>query len=161
MRPDMAKLIDKKADEIAAKKSKAEEIERHKLRMAEKSCEALFKNIRDLIETANYVRDKGIELPKSRVMCGYGYDYDSCAEGFYHGVGFIKAGKGIPIRYVGIINGGACGDWDLYASERGFSMIHEKTGEVKQPHRFALERFAEEFPKFESAFYQWIEDGMK
>ena len=102
----------------------------------------------------------------------YGYDGSIVAEGFYHYVGFMGRGRVNPITAVGIYNGGACGPYDFYAAvgydqnSIDFYLLHEKntTAEEEGPKpvkdTYMLEKFADQFPKFEHAFYAWIEDGM-
>ena len=119
--------------------------------------------MQDLIDTANYVRQKGIEFPDVETMKEHGYQYEPYAEGIYHGVGFVKPRKATDkIESMARIGGGCCGEWDLYASPKsGFYMKHERL-ETRMPASYHLLKiFARDFPLFEAAFYGWIESGMK
>ena len=174
-------LIDKRVDTIEENKRKKAEEEKAKLDAAFQRCVALVDRIRNVIETANYIQDRGIRLPGTDFKLGkYGYSGSIAAEGFYHYVGFMGHGRVKPITAVGIYNGGACGPYDFYATswidqqgeeagkekseyEFEFYLIHENDKEkchipVKDARMY--EKFAEQFPKFEQAFYAWIKDGM-
>ena len=104
----------------------------------------------------------------------YGYDGAMRAEGIYHHVGFMArysrvwADDSEPVCYLGIENGGANGKWDFYTDGTEVFHMHEKDYDhksevrpTKTPSIYDLEKFVREFPKFESALYAWIDNGMK
>lgn len=178
MREDIKGIIDKKTQAVRQAQLEAESQEQVLLKKAQDRCYALVDRISDLVETANYVLNGGFKLPDKPVMSQYGYNFSSVAEGFYHGIGFWKLHGTDQISRIGYINGGACGHWNMFVSTtRGviedslgvaqsvspyvFYQIHDELGTIMLANRHQLEKFAEEFPKLESAFYQWIKDGMK
>lgn len=152
--------IDAKLAAMEEEKRQKETEEETKYRQAMDTCQALLTRVSALIDTANYLLEHKIVLPDKRQMEKYGYAYTAWAEGFYHGVGFMcfNRPQGWPITHVGIINGGACGVWDLYVNGADVFARHEKNGSVKDPDRRDLEYFAKHFPDFEAAFYGWCDD---
>lgn len=160
MNAERKKMIDRKVDEIENEKQKARRDEVRKYQEANAKCKALSERVCELIQTANYLLDNDIQLPKKEDLKRFGYDYDSWAEGFYHGVGFLTYSKVVhkPVEYVGIIAGGFCGKWDFYMSGGAIFCKNYETGDKKPADLTTLERFIDRFPKFESAFYAWVDD---
>lgn len=155
------KMIDGKVMKMTAQKRADEETEEILWQKALQNCKLLQPRVQDLIDTANYLLEKGLTLPDKYELRKHGYDYDSWAEGFYHGAGFVS-GKRVfgsyPVAYVGILNGGACGPWDLFVSGDKLFVKNRNTNAEQVPFRQHAERFAERFPKFEKAFYDWVDN---
>lgn len=104
----------------------------------------------------------------------YGYNGAIRAEGIYHHVGFMAKYSRVwdndskPVCYLGIENGGYNGKWDFYTDGTNVFHMHERDDfhnsdvrPIKTPSIYDLEKFIREFPKFESALYAWIDNGMK
>ena len=178
MRDDIKDIVDKKTQAVRQAQLEAEFQEQVLLKEAQDKCYELVDRISDLVETANYVLNSGFKLPDESVMSKYGYNFSSIADGFYHGVGFWKLYGDDQISRIGYINGGFCGPWNMFMSTTRsviedafgvaqsvspyvFYQVHDELCTIKIANRHQLEKFAEQFPKLESAFYQWIKDGMK
>lgn len=121
----------------------------------------LKERINDLIMLANYCIEKGVKIPEEGsfgVKAGkkYGYSHEFFAEGFNHHTGFMGRGK-VPIKYLGIYNGGFCGVYDFYTNGDETFSEHEKTKEITEARIQDMKQFLEEFEQFENAFYKWID----
>ena len=61
------------------------------------------------------------------------------------------------IKYLGIIGGGCCGNYDFYTNGTEIFLKHEDNGTCKEAELKYLNDFLEEFDAFEEAFYKWID----
>ena len=65
---------------------------------------------------------------------------------------------------MGIMNGGACGNYDLRVNTKGEVIVttHDYVGysiaDIGKISTGTLERFVEEFSKFEEKFLNWIDN---
>lgn len=92
----------------------------------------------------------------------YGYDGGICADGFHHHVG-VYGNRRYPsdqIEWIGFKAGGACGYWDFYTDGVMVADVHEETGKRQRASVKHMEKFLEEFPKYESALYAWVDENM-
>lgn len=161
IQPIHKQMINNKILAVKTQEEEKKRAEEQRLHNARDQCIRLQRRCENIIDTANMILYSGLDLPKRAVLENYGYKYDALAEGFYHGVGFMGRGLTKPITHVGVYAGGACGHWDFYIDGTRFFLMHDQSFVTKNPSAAQMERFAEEFPLFESAFYKWIEDGMK
>ena len=149
----------RKNKEEEANKLSAEDAKRNKLILQIKN---LHDRINSLLILANECDINGIKIPQdgyyySRYNSAkeFGYDAEFIAEGIRHHVGFINGGK---YEWVGIKNGGACGVYDFYTNGSEVFSIHQSTKAKAEPRICDMEQFLEEFPVFEKAFYNWIDN---
>lgn len=153
--------IKQKAISIQKEKAKLEDKEQKEYEDALTSCKLLSDRIGEIIDTANYIIKSGIELPTTQVLKKHGYSSGLFAEGFYHLTGFMGKGEETPIKGVGFINSGCYGGSDFYTDGKKFLVIPKKDKSQKRTaDRYSLEKFLSEFPKFEKAFYDWVDSGM-
>lgn len=148
----------KKNKEEEANKLSAEDAKRNKLILQIKN---LHDRINSLLILANECDTNGINIPQDGYYYRrynsakeFGYDAEFIAEGIRHHVGFINGGK---YEWVGIKNGGACGVYDFYTNGSDVFSIHQSTRAKAEPRIRDMEKFLEEFPVFEKAFYNWID----
>ena len=111
--------------------------------------------IDELIDLANYARENDISLGKAHIgsnrqcyECGYFY-----SDGISHLVGFINDPV---IKELGIIAGGACGQWNFY-TDGEFIYEENGKGEKREPQLSHLEKFVKNFLEFEEEFYKYID----
>ena len=166
-------------DDVAAKKQQEEKEKTERLIAAVVS---MGDRIAELIEIGNHILNNGLFPNETGVgCCGFhavlekhGYNGTFHASGIAHHVGFMVKHdwQGVrrdkPIRYIGIKNGGANGKWDFYTDGTEVFHMHEwdydhqyENRPRKTPSIYDLEKFIRDFPKFESALYAWIDNGMK
>jgi len=102
----------------------------------------------------------------------FGYNHSFITDGVNHNLGLsvvrseenpIRWDRRIPLRFdgIGIDAGGACGPIDLWTDGENVVGVHETTHMRCAPPLRYLKRFIDEFPKFEQAFYAWIESLQK
>lgn len=166
-------------DDAKAKKEQEEKEETERLIC---DIQAMRDRIAELIEVGNHILQNGL-FPQERdvglrgfraKLEKYGYNGTFHASGIAHHVGFMVkwnhmgVRKDQTIRYIGIENGGANGKWDFYTDGTEVFHMHEwdydhqyENRPKKTPSIYDLEKFIREFPKFESAVYAWIDNGMK
>lgn len=164
-------MIRKKSEDI--KKENEIEIKRIREEQANllRKIRELQPRIAELIIVANSCIDNGFEFPERTSKYGYGFEkgnsYHFIADGIYHHVGFMNVEKGWwrkdepkyrKAEYVGVINGGFCGQWDFYINGNEFFIQHQETKERKQPCHSQLSDFINEYDRFEQAFYRWLDD---
>lgn len=167
-------MIRKKSEDI--KKENEIEIKRIREEQANllRQIRELQPRIAELIIVANSCIDNGFEFPESTRQYGYGYQtgssYNFIADGIYHHVGFMDIKKGCwrkgelkyrKAEYIGIINGGFCGQWDFYINGNDHFVQHQETKQLKPISSVCssqLNDFIKEFDLFEQAFYKWIDD---
>lgn len=101
--------------------------------------------------------------PSTATVDCFGYKgHDFIANGIAHNLGLMTSerksfdGK-LQFNGVGIMAGGACGPINLWTDGEDVVGIHEDTDRRCAPPLYYLQRFIEEFPKLEQAFYAWIE----
>ena len=120
----------------------------------------LSPRIKALITLANTCRVNNIQLSKSYFIQGYGKDEYFFTDGYYHYLGFYDE---TPITYIGIENGGACGNYDLRVNADGNVLV------TKHDYRYTvasidninmndLESFVKDFHAFEERFLNWIDN---
>lgn len=162
-----------------AEKDKEAALEKEKklqeeIAIAIENAKALGDRINALIIVANECIDKEIKFPSAYEVRDYGYNsegygYNFFADGIHHHVGFMYCQRGWyktgespynKITYVGIVNGGACGNWDFCVNKDEIISRRQGTGEVALPSLYDMKKFLEEFECFETAFYKWI-DSMR
>ena len=88
-----------------------------------------------------------------------------CSDGISHKIGFIPKNRwtGDSVEFMGIINGGFCGEHDFHTNgDRAFMTKdgygHEESSiELKE---FNVERFLEEFDDFETRFYEALDANL-
>lgn len=158
-------IIEKKAqlDKNKAERKRIELEEKRNKALSE--VESLYPRIRKLLAIANKCVEEGISLPCSAKCRKFGYGggyFNFIADGFNHCVGFIEKRRRITegeraFDYIGVINGGWCGDWDFYINENSTFMKAENDETIKPAPIEHLQGFLRQFYDFESAFYKWIE----
>ena len=110
MREDLKSIIDQRKEEIDAERKRIADKAASDYEEALNKCDDLIDRIRDLIETANYVKKSGFVFPNRTTMKEYGYGYDAFAEGYCHGIGFLSPKQANDdICCMARIAGGACG----------------------------------------------------
>lgn len=153
------KMIDAKLDREKQKEVEEREYTQRETERLKKEIMELKPRIDDLIKLGNYALQKGIDISHSGYGGNEGYDTGMfISNSWSHVVGFIKVGK--EIKYVGRIAGGAYGDWDFQTDG---SLIFERTYQNNQekrrdPELKILRVFVDRFPKFEKAFYDYIDN---
>jgi hypothetical protein len=121
----------------------------------------LAPRITELITLANTCRANGIGLSDKYFYHSYDKDIYFFTDGFYHYLGFYNEKV---IQYIGIMNGGACGNYDLRVNTKGEVIVttHDYVGysiaDIGKISTGTLERFVEEFSKFEEKFLNWIDN---
>lgn len=147
---------------------KAEEKAKTEARELERSIELVkrFKpRIEKLLETANECEKYGICIDK--YGAGFNRSLDSWEKGTFvsnsisHKLGFIgyMTDKGKEYLMLGIKAGGACGCYDFITNGNLVLSEHEKTKAVSAPLQKHLKQFLQDFDKFESKFYEYV-DGI-
>lgn len=163
----MKVLIDQKFtndQEAAAKKAAALADETESLKRV---IRAYKSRIADLCSVANYARDHGgINFNKGGYGGYEGYDTGMfMSNSWSHLVGFLD---NTPIVWLGIMAGGACGDWNFMTDGdtivdycKTIDYSSDPDGLVRfvkqEPSLDHLRRFVTDFPKFEEEFYKYIE----
>jgi len=164
-------IIGNKAEKDKEAAIKKEKNLQEEIAEAIENVKALGDRINALIIVANECIDKKIKFPSAYEVRDYGYnsegcDYDFFADGIYHHVGFMYCKRGWyktgespynKIAYVGIVNGGACGNWDFCVNKDEIISRHQGTGEAALPSLRDMKKFLKEFEIFETAFYKWID----
>ena len=148
-------IIKNKAKQIAnAEKSAAakEAMEHEELTVRIRE---LFDRIQDILALANACDTNKIKMPKDGRR--YGYEYSFVAEGLHHRTGLIRCDG--EYKYVGIENGGACGEFDFRTDGNQCYAVHESNQGIKRKARiYDMQKFLEDFPVFEEAFLKWIDN---
>ena len=143
-------------------KANSEHTERLALR---KEVATLTDRIQDIIALANECELNDIKIPRDiHYRCAakkYGYDAEFIAEGInhhtglYHPWGERQKGK---YNYLAIDNGGACGKWDFLTNgDISISVYEDDHSKTDEPRIYDMKKFINEFPVFETAFYNWID----
>lgn len=132
--------------------------------------ERMKDHIASLLELVNACVDNKIEIPDNKgfeqnytVAEAYGYRANFIAEGIHHNIGFGKS-FGLEQNYdaIKLINGGACGEWNLLVDNQG-KVFFQAQNEILPIERWTnvqkrnLEQFIKQFPKLERAFFNYIE----
>ena len=148
-------IIKNKAKQIAnAKQNKEKQAELEYQTLVDK-VRAYFESIQDLLSLANACANNGIKMPKDGKR--YGYEWSFIAEGEYHHVGLIKTSD--DFQFVGIRNGGCCGEYDFWTDGNNCYAVHESNHGIKRRARtIDLTNFVAEYPQFEKAFLAWIDN---
>lgn len=123
---------------------------------------ALKPRIYELLDTANACMQNGIEINK---YGGSFYrDYDSYEKGTFvtnsisHRLGFVNPRKGEGICFLGINAGGACGSWDFRTDGVDVFSADERNRSITSaPLIKHMKHFLNDFDKFESAFYSYVD----
>lgn len=127
----------------------------------------LANEIKEIIEVGKSCIESGIIINGYRRLNNI-YKDSSCdfyTDGIKHRVGFYGGKiingdfRGIrPIRGVGIINSGACGNTNLFVDENGYACgVDNTTGKVTQPRNKDMQRFLKEFDDFKRRFYTYVD----
>lgn len=120
--------------------------------------------IQDIIALANSCNENSVKIPEDRYDkesgAKYGYPHEFIAEGICHHVGLIRTwglyGSG-TYQFIGIVNGGCCGQYDFWTNGYRSFGRHEETHIETEPRISDLEHFLKEYPSFEKAFLNWID----
>lgn len=121
----------------------------------------LSPRIKALITLANTCKANNIPLSRSYYIHGYDKAEYFFTDGFYHYLGFYDE---TPITYIGIMNGGACGKYDLRVNAEGTIFVTEhgynnyNIASIDKISTSDLESFVKNFPKFEERFLNWIDN---
>lgn len=122
----------------------------------------LMPRINNLIETASCCVENNIDID-AYGKHNYSSDFDTwekgtfVANGISHRVGFFKNNS--KIVGMGIINGGACGNIDLYIDGKYvFGTNFFAGGLQAEPRISDMKRFLNVFDEFEKAFYAYVDD---
>ncbi len=133
--------------------------------------QALKPRIDELIATGNACLENGIELDAYHNKGWFNRSDDSYERGTFvtnsisHKVGFVKTWgqydkKAHSFTELGINNGGACGHYNFRTDGERIYFVNEddKTDIKDASHRIKdLKEFLDEFNKFESAFYSYVD----
>lgn len=158
------KTIKTKKAAVEAAKDKEKELKASKSHILQTEISGLTTRIQELIKLGNACLENEIKLPDDSETAKFGYgdgykSYDFNADGIHHHVGFLYKNK--KICYLGIKNGGYNGPFDFYTDgEETFSKANTEYGRNNEIYTASIanmEKFLEEFPKFEAAFYKWID----
>lgn len=124
--------------------------------------------IENVIAVGNALKKNGFIYDpgrKDKRLEKYGYPAGIVADGISHHVGLMEPyrvkRKEDDYEYIGILMGGACGSFNFYTDGRFIYSAHEATGRYQEPPIAHMKQFVEEFPKYETALYAWIEETMK
>ena len=158
------------------KKEKEEQLKikaiKEKQEMLKKQIRALEPRIKDIIVLGNFclkndikVWQKGIEDAKYENKC---FETD----GIKHQLGFYRNHfKGYPVYrcseydYIGFENGGFCGDWDFVTNGKEIFEVHEEKDKmttigphsiIREPTVYQMNKFLNDFNKFEKEFFNYI-----
>lgn len=159
----------KKIENIALERAekerlKAKELEDNLNKALEKIKE-LSPRIEALITLVNHCTKNGITMPPAIKVSALGYGDGSCsfvADGIYHHVGFMHYRFNSEyeddfVEYLGVVNGGCCGNWDFYTNGKSTFLQYRNSYQVKQSELNHLNQFLGEFEDFETAFYKWVD----
>ena len=121
----------------------------------------LSPRIHELIKTANILIDYGFY--KDFLYTGGKNNYKGfCSESWKHHVGFIPDFiNGKKIKYMGIINGGACGEHDFLTNGTETFMTTANSSSVPSDMELNVsnaKRFIESFDDFENRFYKGLDE---
>lgn len=131
--------------------------------------ERMKDHIASLLELANACVDNKIEIPDNKgleqnytVAEAYGYKANFIAEGTHHNIGLGKRNGQVHYDAVKLINGGACGEWNLLVDNQGKVFFQNKDERLPAEQwtnvqKRNLEQFIKQFPKLERAFFNYIE----
>lgn len=159
---ELSERINKAKSNDLALKIEADRKEKEEIESLCKKIEALTPRIKKLITTANDLIKAGFYSFIETDEWGKG---GFRSEGWAHHIGFIVDGckweNNLYIKYMGKINGGACGDHDFrtngnetfmtvgwYKPERDYSRPIKKSD---------AEEFLKKFDDFEARFYSELE----
>ena len=145
------------------KKVDSENARNQEVESLKQRVKALKPRIDELIETANAAQNAGIKIKNTSMSANYYPEYAFDTDGWFHKLGFYMGyGYGNPIKYIGIMNGGACGNYDFLTDgnvvcgvEHGNSN-GKKVPDYKNFSRDA-EAFLSKFDAFEKRFYDYID----
>lgn len=135
-------------DKLTKEQEKQRQIEDYKAKI-----KALKPRIDELLAVGNACLEHNIPIA-CRSWGGHeGYDtHHFTTNSWSHLLGFVLAGKNLPIYKLGICGGGAC-NYDLETD--GVSI--DVSGDVL----YVLKRFVQEFDEFEEEFYKYIDEITK
>lgn len=151
-------MIDNKVAADKAKKEACEIALAERRKNAEQKLRELKPRIDEIIKVGNYAVSKGFNINKSG--CGGHEGYDTglfFSNGWSHHIGFINE---TPIRYVGIVAGGACGEIDFWTDGDVIAPVEHSRHKVIKGAEvpiYTLEHFVNGFEKFETEFYAYID----
>lgn len=115
---------------------------------------ALKPRIDELLEVGNACLKHGIPLEGQSFGCHEGYDtHQFITNSWSHLLGFVRAydqstRKPLMFTKVGIFGGGAC---NYHLETDGVTI------RVEKDQAYVLKRFVEEFDKFETEFYNYVD----
>lgn len=119
------------------------------------------KQLKDLTPRINKLMSDANSVIANGFYDFFGEDSSFFSDGWAHKVGFIKNRSGGKIEFMGIINGGFCGDNDFHTNgERAF-MTTKWYGDEESPMELKesnVERFLKEFDDFETRFYESLDN---
>ena len=116
-------------------------------------------DIDNLIKVAETAREAGISLQVSFNRFDSSYERgDFFTDAMTHKVGFVPTSfNNKAIIGVGFEGGGCCGQYDFFTDGSVICDKNRDNGFSREATTEHLEKFIERFPKFERAFYDYIE----
>ena len=143
-----------------AQKAEQERIaaERHRQRLLDQ-IRVMKPDIDNLITVAETAREAGIPIKVDFDRFNPSYERgDFFADAMTHKVGFIPLSiTNQAISGVGFQGGGCCGQYDFFTDGSAIYDKNRDNGHDREASTEHLEKFIKEFPKFEKAFYDYIE----
>lgn len=115
-------------------------------------------DIDNLVKVAKAAQEAGIPL-KVGYMVDHTYENgDFFTDAMTHKVGFVQASiTSKEIIGVGFETGGCCGIYDFFTDGVAIYDKNRSNGHDREASTEHLEKFIKEFPEFERAFYDYIE----
>ena len=116
-------------------------------------------DIDNLIKVAETAREAGIPIQISFGHFDSSYERgDFFTDAMTHKVGFVPTSfNNKAIIGVGFEGGGCCGQYDFFTDGVAIYDRNRDNGFSREADTEHLEKFIEKFPKFERAFYDYIE----
>ena len=116
-------------------------------------------DIDNLIKVAETAREAGIPIQISFGHFDSSYEMgDFFTDAITHKIGFVPTSfNNKEIMGVGFEGGGCCGQYDFFTDGVAIYDRNRDNGFSREASTEHLEKFIERFPKFERAFYDYIE----
>ena len=116
-------------------------------------------DIDNLIKVAETAREAGIPIQISFGHFDSSYEMgDFFTDAITHKIGFVPTSfNNKEIMGVGFEGGGCCGQYDFFTDGSVICDKNRDNGHDREASTEHLEKFIEKFPKFERAFYDYIE----